>query len=315
MTGVADLLVDATLNYARLLIQAAQPREAYRVLTEVAPVCALEHRSVQDLAASLAVKIDHAFDDEAYLRRYGAYANGGEPDRPFSDVNLMSLFRARATVSFARQIQPKTYLSVGGGEGSVPKAVMESCREAKLDYSELFGVGGDVCKALEALFPGRVSPVGRFDLDACLSNRYDLIECLEVVEHVVDDVRFLRNLRNSLTDDGTLLLSTPNSEDWFERSLLGSEWYHHLTAYTARSLTEKMLGVGLCPTVYYVDKCLYCVAQKCEPIDSVGDGPTVLEIDTDRMRGHSVHFPHQVVDRALNAQIVVLNGVHLRSEP
>ena len=313
--SVRDLLVDATLNYARLLIQAAQPREAYRVLTEVAPVSALEHRSVRDLAASLAVKIDHAFDDEAYLRRYGAYANGGEPDRPFTDGGLMKLFRARATIHFAKQRQPKTYLSVGGGEGSVPRAIMEACPDAALDYSELFEVGGSVAQALSDAFPGRVAVVGRFDLEPPPSNRYDLIECLEVVEHVVDDVRFLRNLRQSLTDDGVLLLSTPNSEDWVEASLLNGEWYHHLTAYTARSLTEKMLGVGLCPTVYYVEKCLYCVAHKCAPIDGIGDGPTVTEIDPDRMRGHSVHFPNQIVDTELNAQIVVLDGVHLRSEP
>lgn len=312
---VRDLLVDATMNYARLLIQAAQPREAYRVLTEVAPVCALEHWDVRQLAAELEDKIDHAFDDEAYLRRYGAYANGGEPDRPFSDTNLMNLFRARATVHFAKQRQPKSYLSVGGGEGSVPRAIMEACPDAKLYYSELFEVGGAVAQALTDTFPGRVAVVGRFDLEPPPSKQYDLIECLEVVEHVVDDVQFLRNLRQSLTDDGVLLLSTPNSTDWFERSLLNGEWYHHLTAYTPRSLAEKMLSVGLCPTIYYVEKCLYCVAQKCEPIESMGYGPTVTEIDTDRMRGHSVHFPNQIVDTALNAQIVVLDGVHLRSEP
>jgi len=319
---VRDLLVDATLNYARLLVQAAQPREAYRVLTEVAPVSALDHPRVRDFTAALAAKIDHAFDDDAYLRRYGAYANGGEPDRPFSDTNLMHLFRARATVHFAKQAQPHTYLSVGGGEGSVSKAVMEACPDAKLDYSELFGVGGDVCKALEALFPGRVKAVGRFDLrdpdedpkqfDQC----YDLIECLEVVEHVVDDIDFLQNLQESLTDNGVLLLSTPNSEDWFEVGLLDGAWYHHLTAYTARSLAEKMLSVGLRPTIYYVDKCLYVVAKRGPHVGFIEDHPgEVTEFDSTKYYGQSVFFPGQIVDTALNARILVLDGVHLRDTP
>ena len=187
MTGVADLLVDATLNYARLLIQAAQPREAYRVLTEVAPVSALEHPAVEAEAVALAEKIDHAFDDEAYLRRYGAYEpdNASDTITPFSDTGVMGMYRAQLAVATAKQLQPKSYLSIGGGEGSVPRAILEACPGATLDFSELREVAGPVVQALGAQFPGRVRMVGRFDNEfRIVTAQYDLIECLEVVEHV-----------------------------------------------------------------------------------------------------------------------------------
>ena len=40
--------------------------------------------------------------------------------------------------------------------------------------------------------------------------RFDLITCLEVVEHVADRAAFLAALRALLTDDGLLVISTPN---------------------------------------------------------------------------------------------------------
>jgi hypothetical protein len=314
MTGVADLLVDATLNYARLLIQAAQPREAYRVLTEVAPVSALEHPAVLAEAATLAEKIDHAFDDEAYLRRYGAYEpdNASDTIIPFSDKGVMGMYRAQLAVTLAKQHPPKSYLSIGGGEGSVPRAILDACPDAKLHFSELREVSGPVVQALEAQFPGRVATVGRFDDDIrIVTAQYDFVECLEVVEHVVDDFVFLRNLANALTDDGWLVLSTPNSVDWFERVLLERKWYHHLTAYTAESLATKMLGVGLRPTIYVANGCLHAVAQKCRPVTELEDLGWV-----DLSAGVPDRVGICTSDKALTANgaaVPVVNGLIIRS--
>lgn len=43
-----------------------------------------------------------------------------------------------------------------------------------------------------------------------LEGRYDLITSLEVIEHVADTHTFVRGLAGALTDDGLLILSTPN---------------------------------------------------------------------------------------------------------
>lgn len=314
MTGVAALLVDATLNYARLLIQAAQPREAYRVLTEVAPVSALEHPAVLAEAASLAEKIDHAFDDEAYLRRYGAYEpdNASDTITPFSDKGVMGMYRAQLAVEIAQKYQPETYLSIGGGEGSVPRAILEVCPNANLFFSELREVAGPVVQALDVQFPGRVRTVGRFDEPGRVATlQYDLIECLEVVEHVVDDSAFLRNLANALSDNGVLVLSTPNSVDWFERVLLERKWYHHLTAYTAQSLAEKMLAVGLRPTIYVANGCLHAVATKCHPVVELEDWGWV-----DLSDGVPDRIGVCSSDKALTAYgaaVPVVNGLIIRS--
>jgi 2-polyprenyl-6-hydroxyphenyl methylase/3-demethylubiquinone-9 3-methyltransferase len=43
-----------------------------------------------------------------------------------------------------------------------------------------------------------------------LSGRYDLITCLEVIEHVNSTAQFVAGLADALADDGLLILSTPN---------------------------------------------------------------------------------------------------------
>lgn len=43
-----------------------------------------------------------------------------------------------------------------------------------------------------------------------LTGTYDLITCLEVIEHVADRARFFASLRARLADDGCMVFSTPN---------------------------------------------------------------------------------------------------------
>jgi 2-polyprenyl-6-hydroxyphenyl methylase/3-demethylubiquinone-9 3-methyltransferase len=40
--------------------------------------------------------------------------------------------------------------------------------------------------------------------------QFDLVTCLEVIEHVADPAAFVRGLARALADDGLLILSTPN---------------------------------------------------------------------------------------------------------
>ncbi|MGZ8358919.1 MAG: bifunctional 2-polyprenyl-6-hydroxyphenol methylase/3-demethylubiquinol 3-O-methyltransferase UbiG [Allosphingosinicella sp.] len=54
----------------------------------------------------------------------------------------------------------------------------------------------------------RCGGVERLDRD------YDLVTCLEVVEHVADVPAFIGGLAASLAEDGLLILSTPNRTAW-----------------------------------------------------------------------------------------------------
>ena len=47
-----------------------------------------------------------------------------------------------------------------------------------------------------------------------LAGRYDLVTCLEVVEHVAEVRAFVAGLADALAEDGLLILSTPNRTTW-----------------------------------------------------------------------------------------------------
>ena len=47
-----------------------------------------------------------------------------------------------------------------------------------------------------------------------LNGRYDLVTCLEVIEHVAEVRTFVAGLAGALAEDGLLILSTPNRTAW-----------------------------------------------------------------------------------------------------
>jgi 2-polyprenyl-6-hydroxyphenyl methylase/3-demethylubiquinone-9 3-methyltransferase len=49
---------------------------------------------------------------------------------------------------------------------------------------------------------------------AGLDDRFDLITCMEVIEHVAEPAAFIRLLAERLAPDGLLILSTPNATAW-----------------------------------------------------------------------------------------------------
>jgi 2-polyprenyl-6-hydroxyphenyl methylase/3-demethylubiquinone-9 3-methyltransferase len=49
---------------------------------------------------------------------------------------------------------------------------------------------------------------------ADLDGQFDLITCMEVIEHVADPAAFLKDLAARLAPDGMLILSTPNATGW-----------------------------------------------------------------------------------------------------
>jgi 2-polyprenyl-6-hydroxyphenyl methylase/3-demethylubiquinone-9 3-methyltransferase len=47
-----------------------------------------------------------------------------------------------------------------------------------------------------------------------LDGRFDLITCMEVIEHVAEPTAFVRTLAKRLASDGLLVMSTPNATSW-----------------------------------------------------------------------------------------------------
>jgi SAM-dependent methyltransferase len=113
-----------------------------------------------------------------------------------------------------------------------------------------------------------VGRIGRFDVEnADLPEKeYDLIECMEVIEHVTDVPMLLKNIRHALKDNGSVIISTPNAIDWYERNRSGEKWYPHVRAYTARSLAVEAMKAGFMPRFIFSNEgILNMLLDKCEP--------------------------------------------------
>ena len=282
--SIAALLTEQTLALARVLVLTAEPVKAVRLLEEVAPQAAIDSQECRDFAARVREQADQAFSDAAYLERYTKYDNGGVPNVPFSDHGVLRLFRAQAMLEVTRRIAKRKpnfrYLSIGGGDGTIPRAVLTEHPGSTVWFSELLGVGGAVVDALQREFPGRVNVDGRYDtLAATTEDYFDIVECLEVAEHVTDLNGFLVNLRNSLVGDGIACISVPSHLDWIEPKMLtdfenDDNWYHHVRAFTPRSMGRELLAAGLHATVLHDSvRGLFAVAHAGRVIENAYENP------------------------------------------
>lgn len=57
-------------------------------------------------------------------------------------------------------------------------------------------------------------------IEAADGARFDLVTCLEVVEHVAEPAAFVRGLADALADDGVLVMSTPNRTPFSRLALI-----------------------------------------------------------------------------------------------
>jgi len=89
---------------------------------------------------------------------------------------------------------------------------------------------------------------------AAVDGRFDLVTCLEVLEHVADKPGFVAELARHLAPGGLLVVSTPNRTDASRLMLVGAaealgavpEGTHHWDDFaTPEELRELLAGAGL----------------------------------------------------------------------
>jgi 2-polyprenyl-3-methyl-5-hydroxy-6-metoxy-1,4-benzoquinol methylase len=68
-------------------------------------------------------------------------------------------------------------------------------------------------------------------------NQYDIILCLEVLEHINDDVAALKKINKLLKDNGTLILSVPHRQDLWNYS---DEMGGHYRRYSKNDVLSKL---------------------------------------------------------------------------
>lgn len=104
----------------------------------------------------------------------------------------------------------KTALDVGCGAGLLAEPLARlGARVSGLDASpELIAVAREHAAAQGLEIDYRSGELEQ------LEGRFDLITCMEVIEHVTEPAAFIGALARSLAPDGLLVLSTPNATSW-----------------------------------------------------------------------------------------------------
>lgn len=124
---------------------------------------------------------------------------------------------------------------------------------ARFPNAELIGVELNAAMAEQAR--GIYSRVVEGDLDTIeLEQTFDLINCGEILEHLVDPWSVIEKFRRWLAPDGQLILSIPNAAHWtivrdllhgqFEYLPIGLTCVGHLRWYTERSMRHMLEQAG-----------------------------------------------------------------------
>ena len=107
-------------------------------------------------------------------------------------------------------LEGKSALDVGCGAGLLAEPLARLGAEV---------TGLDAAPELIAVARGHATAQGlEIDYRAgeveALEGQYDLITCMEVIEHVADPAVFVKALAKRLATDGLLVMSTPNATGW-----------------------------------------------------------------------------------------------------
>jgi 2-polyprenyl-3-methyl-5-hydroxy-6-metoxy-1,4-benzoquinol methylase len=97
--------------------------------------------------------------------------------------------------------------------------------------------------------------------------KFDLIVCLDVLEHIGDHVNAVRNLKNLLNKNGILIVSVPAHKFLWN---INDVFSHHLRRYTLKDINKvmKMAGVRIIRSSYwnqllFLPAFIYC--RVCKP--------------------------------------------------
>jgi SAM-dependent methyltransferase len=129
-----------------------------------------------------------------------------------------------------------TVVDIGSGLGASLFHLPEECLYVGIDISEAaLEHARRIHASRKSIFRRGGFPDLPVDSDEC-----DFALCLEVLEHVPDDVQALREIARILKPEGFLLLSVPNTYYWPSyRSLIG-----HYRHYSRASLDAVLDGAG-----------------------------------------------------------------------
>jgi SAM-dependent methyltransferase len=194
-------------------------------------------------------------------------------DQAYSETADVRRVQQRALLRELRRVRPEasSLLDVGAANGLL---VEEASREG------LRGVGVEPSRVLAAEARDRSLEVhpGVLPHPALVGRRFDVVTLVDVIEHVADPVELLRLAREQLTEDGCVLVVTPDIASVAAR-VLGRRWWHlrlaHVGYFTRTTLTRALAGAGLVPERWWrpgwVFETGYLVERVGEYVPGVGN--------------------------------------------
>lgn len=183
------------------------------------------------------------FADAAEAEQLAALYEGlTDPGYEGSQQGRHSQMRTLVELALAARPAAKTVLDVGAASGLLV---------AEAQSAGLRAIGIEPSRSLAALARERNDAdvlCGVLPNPELEGRRFDIVFLVDVIEHVVDPVGLLRQCIEHLTDDGLLLLVTPDMSS-LSAKLLGSRCWHyrlaHVGYFDRRSLEAAFARVGL----------------------------------------------------------------------
>jgi 2-polyprenyl-6-hydroxyphenyl methylase/3-demethylubiquinone-9 3-methyltransferase len=147
-------------------------------------------------------------------------------------------------------LEGRTALDVGCGAGLLAEPLARlGAQVTGVDAAPaLIEVAREHAAAMGLQIDYRAGDVGKIE------GRFDLVTCMEVIEHVADPASFLSALARRLAPGGLLILSTPNQTNWSRLMMitLGEglgripKGTHDFSKFIAPARMKQLLaGVGL----------------------------------------------------------------------
>tara|TARA_Y100001968_G_scaffold117996_1_gene107449 strand:- start:948 stop:1892 length:945 start_codon:yes stop_codon:yes gene_type:complete len=152
--------------------------------------------------------------------------------------NILLKKKARTYLKYLRGKHQYKIIDIGCGDCSLIFQ-FKKILGAKADISavDIFPANSKVLQEKQINFyHGRIE-----DLD--INNKFDLIICNQIIEHVADIDLFILSLKNISKQNGIIIFETPNT-DSFDKYLFGKYWggYHppqHFEIFNENRLKEK----------------------------------------------------------------------------
>lgn len=115
----------------------------------------------------------------------------------------------------SRNKRDVSLIDLGCGDGywlkQLENSKIKRLRLEGIDYNKL-----RLGRAKRLLSPSTTLHLGDLN-EVKLEKKFDIVLCLHVIEHIPDDVCFLKTIRKLIANEGILILATPNEGSFLER--------------------------------------------------------------------------------------------------